>query len=751
MNTLVLSDGVPEFDLNLVNVFYSRYLNQTANGSKKWQNLTLRLDTSEVRGHMFKSRVKMSWPSLLVDQNMENKSLFTFPLTQVGNVSYQNITIRNPSSYSLIVQIVLDNSYPDAESVYDGLPPAFIANSLQTNKAVNKGFFFHESYKKTQSIFESKLNLPFHEDSIPVLLNPGENFTFAVGYKVDDAIFSSAGILLRNNLTILEIIKLKGQGAFPFFKFGNRRPGSSQPLLFELTEKHLKDCEREKYRKYPAPNLTVKRSFTARNTGDITVYVNGFYINGLPCEGYGFKVLNCEAFRLLPNATKKIDIAFTPDFTLAKISRVLVLHTSLNVPVSYTLVTTVPSYYLSLCSSVLARPTWEMYLYYIAVCLMCFLLVFVVLAPVMDSERILKQALGLVIARNCPSTQPTLDLRLIGQQTRTEMHQKIENEEIEQKVDEEVNCDVKTPTDESSKQPENKEVEKYTVLVPTIGKQKKKLSKKNSNELANDLTEMPKKPVNENHKQHKHKHTEVKAEAENDVNCKRHNKELKKFVLNKKAVKHIEVPVCEEETSSTTTESSNNEETEKEHHKNAKPLVKKLSGNSQKTECNSIHHEGISVVEIVKPEVSHTKLERKRSGSKPNAKSKEHAHEKAESRISAESKPKAHKSARERREKHALTKKLSKPNMDHGRSASPTVRVSPSIPSSSFWSENKATFSDVVARSENNYPVSPSTTRSFSQPHVVKPTVYVEPYKQTSTELGPIGEQAFNVHIKCYF
>lgn len=373
---------------------------------------------------------------------------------------------------------------------------------------------------------------------------------------------SSATIFLRNNLTILEIIRLNGQGAFPHFKFGNRRPGSSQPLLFELTEKHLKDCEREKHRKYPAPNLTVKRSFTARNTGDITVYINGFYINGLPCEGYGFKVLNCEAFRLLPNATKKIDIAFTPDFTLAKISRVLVLDTSLNIPVSYMLVTTVPSYYLSLCSSVLARPSWEMYMYYIAVCLMCFLLVFVVLAPVMDSERILKQALGLVIARNCPSTQPTLDLRLIGQQTRTEMRQKIESEAMEQKVNKEVKCPVKATTDESPKQSGNKESEKYSVLVPTTGKQKKKLSKKNSNELASDLNEMQKKPNSENQKQHKNKHTEVKTEAENDVNCKRH-KEHKKAVLNKKSVRHIEVPVCEEETSSTTTESSNNEENEK--------------------------------------------------------------------------------------------------------------------------------------------------------------------------------------------
>lgn len=62
----------------------------------------------------------------------------------------------------------------------------------------------------------------------------------------------------------------------------------------------------EKQRKFPAPNLTVKRSFTARNTGALPISVHGFQISGLPCEGYGFRVLNCEPFYLAPNATRKV-------------------------------------------------------------------------------------------------------------------------------------------------------------------------------------------------------------------------------------------------------------------------------------------------------------------------------------------------------------------------------------------------------------------------------------------------------------
>lgn len=86
----------------------------------------------------------------------------------------------------------------------------------------------------------------------------------------------------------------------------------------------------DRNKKYSSPNLTVKRSFTARNVGDLPIYVHGFSISGLECEGYGFAVLNCAPFLLLPNSTRKIDIAFTPDFTLSKVSNFFFWFVCLN-------------------------------------------------------------------------------------------------------------------------------------------------------------------------------------------------------------------------------------------------------------------------------------------------------------------------------------------------------------------------------------------------------------------------------------
>ena len=58
-----------------------------------------------------------------------------------------------------------------------------------------------------------------------------------------------------------------------------------------------------------APSFTVKRTFTARNTGQLSFWVNDFYINDARCQGYGFMVLDCEGFELAPNASRKVDIA----------------------------------------------------------------------------------------------------------------------------------------------------------------------------------------------------------------------------------------------------------------------------------------------------------------------------------------------------------------------------------------------------------------------------------------------------------
>uniref|UniRef100_A0A1B6C098 Transmembrane protein 131-like N-terminal domain-containing protein n=1 Tax=Clastoptera arizonana TaxID=38151 RepID=A0A1B6C098_9HEMI len=254
-----------------------------------------------------------------------------------------------------------------------------------------------------------------HKDTMPYFLPPLSNITLRVGFSPQAAQTASSFLILRNNLTVVEVLQMHGSGAYTQFKFGNRKPGSSTPLVFELAEKHLKDCEREKQRKFPSPNVTVKRSFTARNIGALPISIRGFHISGLPCEGYGFRVLNCEPFYLEPNGTRKVDIAFTPDFTLTRVQRTLSVLTSEGEfgAANYTLVATLPPYLLASCSGVLARPSWEPLLYYSAVTFMIFLLMCVLAAAFLESDKVLKSAVK-AMTRETATLQPVLDLRLVG-------------------------------------------------------------------------------------------------------------------------------------------------------------------------------------------------------------------------------------------------------------------------------------------------------------------------------------------------
>lgn len=165
------------------------------------------------------------------------------------------------------------------------------------------------------------------------------------------------------------------------------------------------------------PNVTVKRTFTARNIGELPIHIYGFYISGSHCEGYGFKVLNCASFSLLPNVTKKIEIAFTPDFTLSRIERKLLILSSLGTEnessmIKLNLLATLPMHSLEPCAAILIRPSWEHIIHWTAVILSSILLISVLAVSFLEADRILRGALANFTRES--SVQPPLDLRLLS-------------------------------------------------------------------------------------------------------------------------------------------------------------------------------------------------------------------------------------------------------------------------------------------------------------------------------------------------
>lgn len=130
------------------------------------------------------------------------------------------------------------------------------------------------------------------------------------------------------------------------------------------------------------------------------------------------QVIHCEAFTLEPNASRKIDVAFSPDFTLSKVQQTLELVTDEDIEgasLEYTLQATVPSNLLQPCSSTIPRPQWESLQFYIFFSMLLVMLVATVLMSVLDAHALLRSSAATAATLQVPlDREKVFDLRAIA-------------------------------------------------------------------------------------------------------------------------------------------------------------------------------------------------------------------------------------------------------------------------------------------------------------------------------------------------
>ncbi|XP_066258230.1 transmembrane protein 131 [Euwallacea similis] len=800
LRTMAISKQVSEYDMKLVNTFYGRFLNFTKNGSKTVDNINLRLDTTEVKGKMFVSKVNYTWPSIVRHNGLKNSTL-EFPLTQVRNSSYRTLTLHNPANHSLVVQLLFENDYPHADMLYDGLPSSFVPPSNVKYTSANWFSFDKRTMDNQQFFFVDNLKVNVYKHSLPFILLPGQSKKVSLEFTAEEPRPYSGLLLIRNNLTVLEIVRLNGKGTIPRFEFAMLQPGDLKPLHFELTEKHMRACNQDLNQKPYLPNLTVKESFLAKNLGEIPVQVTSFSISGHQCEGFGFQVLNCDPFTLPPNSSRRIDLAFTPDLTLQEVSRVLIIGTSLNSYVNYSLKATVSRNYCRHCGVLLPRPSWEICMSYVVNVFLTFMLLVVFAVAIMDANSIKAKAVEVYLASNNPSMLPVLDLRKVGRQVREEIQSSLKDSTKSE------------PTPSPKLEDGNKS---EPAIIPTTGKAKRKLIQSNSiNEQENSMdddserervreTKIAVKKKDILFERHRLKSRERKTEKElkllEDKGRKDKHAQQKEslFEVKKGAApkKTVRTSVTEEESSSTTTESSSSSaicddkenqalsrwsSKQKTVNVSSQTLASDVTANQKEAQDSKIKHVSFVNSKLkVKPvntppsHAEHDK-ERKVLGDRSSeAKTSLFAHtETIREKRRRDGKFKDRKDKSIFRYKSHSDRKHQHTEFPDTLDEKDTIK-SPtgfyvSLPmisgTTASWCENRARFSDVVARSEHviandSSSTSPRTSNSLSMysesEHAIfkqeissspfkhnkcsgKPTMYVEPYKPI--DLGPIGSK----------
>lgn len=104
-----------------------------------------------------------------------------------------------------------------------------------------------------------------------------------------------------------------------------------------------------------------------------------------------------------------------------EISRVLILGTSLNTFVNYSLKASVSRSYCRHCGLLLDRPPWELYMGYVVSVFLTVMLLLVAAIAVLDANALKARAVEIYMASNSPPLLPVLDLRKIGRQVREEI------------------------------------------------------------------------------------------------------------------------------------------------------------------------------------------------------------------------------------------------------------------------------------------------------------------------------------------
>uniref|UniRef100_A0A8C5LRM1 Transmembrane protein 131 n=1 Tax=Leptobrachium leishanense TaxID=445787 RepID=A0A8C5LRM1_9ANUR len=339
------------------------------------------IDTDLQKNVLAEVKTELVWPSLVISSRH-----IRFPLTNTNSSSEEEIMLENPSDAPVYIQFLPVALYSNSSLVLDRLKERFnISESLNIDLKTLEFKVFGNNVHPIQSS-QGFVEGPSRHSVLNLFLKPGERKNVKVKFTPFLNETVSSVLIIRNNLTVIDVISVEGQGADENIKIAGKAPGPGSSLRFKITESFLKECS-DKI-KHKEPNFTLKRTFKVENTGHLQVTIKSMEISGYACEGYGFKIVNCQEFALSPNASKEIVILFTPDFTSSRIIRELKFVTTGGSEFVFILNASLPYHMLATCAEALPRPNWELALYVIISGIMSLLFLLVIATAYLEAQGI---------------------------------------------------------------------------------------------------------------------------------------------------------------------------------------------------------------------------------------------------------------------------------------------------------------------------------------------------------------------------
>ncbi|XP_039657934.1 transmembrane protein 131-like isoform X2 [Perca fluviatilis] len=332
------------------------------------------------RWQSHKDKLSCRWPRLPV----ETSSPLDFGATPINESKVKTFMLKNPSSSVVSVEIRILSLYPAPLEALDLLTKWFNISPLSVNISTTEFSLLASPPKAGENVEDIT-----GEGVLRLLLKPWEAREVAVGFTPSEHKPTTTILIIRNNLTVFDMMTVQGQGAKEMLRVGGKLPGPGASLRFNVPQSTLMEC-RDGLRTNK-PLFAIRKSFKVENAGELPLTVMSMNINGYNCQGFGFEVLQCRPFSLDHNTSSEITIAFTPDFTSSWVIRDLTLVTSRGTSFPFTLNVTLPHHMLPLCAQVVPGPSWEETFWMVTLVFTCFSLFGVCLMAIHQAQYILTE------------------------------------------------------------------------------------------------------------------------------------------------------------------------------------------------------------------------------------------------------------------------------------------------------------------------------------------------------------------------
>ena len=322
----------------------------------------------------FEVKGKLKWPKLFLTERNELRFPDTVVLPPLPhgvprpNTSQKPIVIRNPTDDYLQIAPLLMHDYRSSKEQTE------IINSLKDDYPWLQKFDNKRVKYSPQFGVGTPANL--NEKIKNWLIAPGEEKRIHLGFFPKDIREHETVLILRNNLTVLEPLRLYGRGIEEKLRLRD----DSDQVEISILEDDLRDCLPDS--KSPEKNSFrngIENHIRIENHASIATKIVNMTINGQPCRGGGWEVVDCGGrqqitpFVIMASTTpnpqtgrgikrdgnKKFALRYRPDFSMVRTEADLEVTTEMGNRFHFTLVAVLPPDYVGICRKAIPRPNWE--------------------------------------------------------------------------------------------------------------------------------------------------------------------------------------------------------------------------------------------------------------------------------------------------------------------------------------------------------------------------------------------------------